>query len=164
MTRKAWREIAAKAHAMIRAGHTIDAIKYLRDSTGCGLGEAYKAVNRLREVSKVTVAIALVIQAFALVGCSVSYVPTAPSPAESLGTLTVQVLDRADQTTGVQARVYVQKAFRGTTSAQGVLQVAVEVGHPCSVDVQAEGYRPMGVDVQEMTAGETWTFYLERLQ
>lgn len=173
MTRKAWRQLALRAQMLVQSGRKVEAIKVLRDGTACGLKEAYDAATQLHRLPPVRlVAIGLVAVAIATVSCTV---PTAPSqgtqaiaqaqaPGSSQATITVQVLDRADQATGLHAAVYVDHRYRGSTGAGGVLRVAVTAGGPCSIDVQAEGYRPMGADAEAVGEGETWTFYLERLQ
>lgn len=50
MTRQAWRKIAKRARQFAQQGQFIEAIKYLRAETGCGLADAYKAANALRDL------------------------------------------------------------------------------------------------------------------
>ena len=47
MTRKAWQQIALKAQQLAVQGHKVNAIKFLREQTGCGIKEAYDAVKML---------------------------------------------------------------------------------------------------------------------
>ena len=55
MTRKEWRVIAACAQRLKMQGRQVDAIKYLRSKTKCGIKEAYDAVNKLGGLSLIEV-------------------------------------------------------------------------------------------------------------
>lgn len=55
MTRKARRLVAAEAQALKHRGEAVAAIKHLRTKTGCGLHDAYVAVNKLGALPRITV-------------------------------------------------------------------------------------------------------------
>lgn len=52
MTRVEWRKVAREAQGLSRQS-TIDAIKYLREATGCGLKQAHDAVRRLQSLREI---------------------------------------------------------------------------------------------------------------
>jgi hypothetical protein len=54
LPRARWRQIARQAQDLATGGRNVDAIKLLRTETGCGLSEAYHAVQRLKEIPPVT--------------------------------------------------------------------------------------------------------------
>lgn len=51
MTRREWRRIARAAAAIANQQSRIHAIKFLRVETGCGLIEAFHAIDRLMMVN-----------------------------------------------------------------------------------------------------------------
>lgn len=53
MTRKQWQDVVQHAFKLTRNGQTIEAIKFLRRETGCGIKEAHDAAIRLYGVKPI---------------------------------------------------------------------------------------------------------------
>jgi len=122
---------------------------------------------RTKAIGLITVAIATLSVSSA---CTAAVNPVQPSSvpspgqaAEGMVVLSIRVLDREDQASGIgQAQVYVDGFLRTVTDATGATEVRVRVMVPVSVDIRAAGYQAMGADVAEVRGPERWTFYLER--
>jgi hypothetical protein len=111
------------------------------------------------------VVLALSLTVPALVGCArMESSPTAPTltpPAVSTPLmLTIRVHERSQAETPIAGARVVHESTGLYTDAAGESHIIVQPGRETTIDVSADGYRPMQASAV-LNSSERWTFFLE---
>lgn len=100
-----------------------------------------------------------------MVGCArMESSPTAPTvtPAATAAplTLTIRVHERSQAETPIAGALVVHESTGLYTDAAGESHIIVQSGRETTIDVSADGYRPMQASAV-LNSSERWTFFLE---